>query len=125
VRGVAAVCVLAVLAACGGSAASDSLSPAAEDGRRTARRAGCAACHGADGEGGIGPAWDDSLGAEVELADGTTVVVDEEYLTRAIADPSAQLRDGFDVTMPGTDLTDDEIAAIVTYIVELNAGASG
>ena len=71
-------------------------------GERIARRAGCTACHGADGEGGIGPAWAGSLGTEIELDDGTTVVVDEAYLTRAIADPERRGRAGFDVTMPRT-----------------------
>jgi cytochrome c oxidase subunit II len=117
-------CVLALLAACEGSAGSQSMSPEAEEGRRIARRAGCTACHGADGQGRIGPAWNDSLGTDVELADGTTVVVDEDYLTRAITDPSAQLRAGFDVSMPANDLTDEEVAAIVAYIVELNGGGS-
>ena len=116
----AAALLVAVVAACGGD--DDSADP---DGQRIARRAGCAACHGADGQGGIGPAWDDSLGSEVELTDGTTVVVDEDYLTRAIADPQAQVRAGFDVTMPTNHLTDEEIAAVVAYIVELNAEGSG
>ena len=96
-----------------------------QDGQRIARRAGCAACHGSDGQGGIGPAWDDSLGSEIELTDGTTVVVDEEYLTRAIVDPQAQVRAGFDVTMPTNQLTDEEVAAVVDYIVGLNAEGSG
>ena len=52
------------------------------------------ACHGADGEGGIGPAWAGSLGTEIELDDGTTVTVDEAYLTRAIADPGARRKPG-------------------------------
>ena len=120
----AVACVLAVPAACGGSAGSKSLSPEAEEGQRIARRAGCAACHGSEGQGGIGPAWNDALGSEVQLADGTTVVVDEEYLARSITDPSVQLRAGFDVTMPTNELTDDEVAAIVAYIVELNARGS-
>ena len=39
---------------------------------RSPARAGCSACHGADGQGGTGPAWDDVLGTEVTLDDGTT-----------------------------------------------------
>ena len=73
----------------------------------------------------IGPAWAGSLGSEVELDDGTTTVVDEAYLSRAIADPSAEVRAGYDVSMPSNDLTEEEIDAVVAYIVELNAEASG
>jgi mono/diheme cytochrome c family protein len=108
---------------------SDSLPPEAEEGQRIAVRAGCAGCHGADGEGGVGPAWDDSLGREIELTDGTTVTVDEAYLTRAIADPGAEVHAGFTATMPDNRLTDAEIAEVIDYIVALNAptgtGASG
>ena len=110
------------LAACGGDASGQpELSPTAAEGRQIAARAGCAACHGSDGGGGTGPAWAGSLGTEIELADGTTVTVDEAYLTRSIADPDAHVRDGFSIQMPQNQLTDEEIAKVVAYIVELNA----
>jgi cytochrome c oxidase subunit 2 len=115
--------VLAFVAAgCGGDdGAGDVGSPLAVEARQIVRRAGCTACHGADGEGGVGPGWAGSVGTEIELEDGTTEVVDEAYLTRAIADPQAQVRAGFDITMPENRLTDDEIATVVDYIVSLNA----
>jgi cytochrome c oxidase subunit 2 len=106
--------------ACGGESSGQSdLSPVAAQGQEIATRAGCAACHGSDGGGGTGPAWAGTLGTEVELSDGTTVTVDEAYLTRAIADPDAEVRDGFSVRMPQNQLRDDEIAKVVAYIVEL------
>lgn len=120
----AVAAVLAFVAAgCGGDddGAGDLGSPLAVEARQIARRAGCTACHGADGEGGVGPGWADSLGTEIELEDGTTVVVDEAYLTRAIADPQAQVHAGFDIAMPANHLTDAEIATLVEYIVLLNA----
>ena len=109
-------------AACGGDDASGQpdLSPEAAEGRQIAARAGCAACHGSDGDGGTGPAWAGSLGTEVELEDGTTVTVDEAYLARSIADPDAQVHDGFAIQMPQNQLSDEEIAKVVAYIVELN-----
>ncbi len=96
-----------------------------DEGREIARTAGCAACHGADGEGGIGPAWAGIVGTEIELDDGTTVTVDEAYLTQAIAEPGAQIHAGFSVTMPENQLTDEEIAAVVAYIVSLGGATSG
>jgi cytochrome c oxidase subunit 2 len=115
--------VLAFVAAgCGGDdGAGDLGSPLAVEARQIVRRAGCTACHGADGEGGVGPGWAGSFGTEIELEDGTTAVVDEAYLTRAIADPQAEVHAGFDITMPENRLTDDEITTIVDYIVSLNA----
>jgi cytochrome c oxidase subunit 2 len=96
-------------------------SPLAVEARQIAQRAGCTACHGADGEGGVGPGWAGSLGTEIELEDGTTVIVDEAYLTRAIADPQAEVHAGFDMAMPENRLTDGEIATLVEYIVALNS----
>jgi cytochrome c oxidase subunit 2 len=115
--------VLAFVAiGCGGEddGAGEIGSPLAVEARQIAQRAGCTACHGADGEGGVGPGWAGSLGTEIELEDGTTTVVDEAYLTRAIADPHAEVRAGFDVPMPENHLTDAEIATLVEYIVLLN-----
>ena len=111
---------------CGGDGdAGPPLSPEATEGRETAVRAGCAACHGADGQGGTGPAWDGVLGTDVTLDDGSTVTADEAYLTRSIADPAADVVDGFSVKMPQNQLTDEEIAKVVAYIVALNEPLTG
>src|SRR5829696_6182792 len=77
--------VLIALAACGagdGDAGSSGTSGAsggnggpnlalAAEGKDIAARNGCAACHGANGEGGVGPPWVGLLGCEVELNDGS------------------------------------------------------
>jgi mono/diheme cytochrome c family protein len=123
---VTAVVVLAA-ANCGGDddgGAAVQLSGAAEEGRQIARNSGCSACHGADGQGGIGPGWAGDLGKQVELTDGSTVTVDEAYLKRSIADPSAQVHAGFNVSMPENELTEEEIDKVVTYIVSLNGGTA-
>jgi cytochrome c oxidase subunit 2 len=97
------------------------LDPAAvERGEAGARAMGCAGCHGQDFGGGAGPGWIGLHGSEVVLADGTTVVADEAYLTRAIADPDADLREGYNLRMPANSLTDEAIADIVTYIISLS-----
>jgi cytochrome c oxidase subunit II len=122
----ALVTVLVLAAAsCGGDDdAAGQTSAAAQEGRQIARRSGCTACHGADGQGGIGPAWAGGLGTEVELTDGSTVTVDEAYLRRSIAKPSAQVHAGFAVAMPENHLTKDEIDEVVAYIVSLNGGSA-
>jgi cytochrome c oxidase subunit 2 len=61
-------------------------------------------------------------GSEILLTDGTTVIADDEYLTTAIADPSAQLHEGYTLRMPANNLTDEEIAHIVAYINSLADG---
>jgi cytochrome c oxidase subunit 2 len=116
---------VAGLVACGGddgdSAPPPSLSAAGEEGRGIARDAGCASCHGDNGQGGVGPEWVDLAGSEVELEDGSTVTADTEYLVRAITEPDAEKVDGYAVEMPENDLSDDEVASIVAYIEELGS----
>ncbi len=125
-------CPSLLLAACGeddaGDAAADDVPPAVaeaiEAGKQLSLTAGCTACHGVDGRGGIGPAWAGSLGETVELADDSTATIDEAYITRAIEDPAAQVHTGFSVAMPEVELSDDQIADLVAYILSLNGATS-
>ena len=122
-----AVLVLAA-ASCGGGDDDDDgagqLSGAAAEGKQIAKRSGCAACHGSDGEGGVGPPWAGDLGKQIELTDGSTVTVDEAYLRRSIVKPSAQVHAGFTVSMPKNQLTDEEIDKVIAYIVSLGSGTA-
>lgn len=123
--GVSVAAVLTVAASCGAAGAGSSesagapLPPDAAAGRDVARDHGCAGCHGPDFAGGVGPSWVGLAGSTVELDDGTAVVADSAYLTRAIADPRAERVDGYAVAMPDNDLTDEEIAQVVAYIEAL------
>ncbi|MET0146083.1 MAG: cytochrome c [Ilumatobacteraceae bacterium] len=98
-------------------------SDAVAAGKDLARASGCTACHGVDGQGGIGPAWAGSLGTTIELTDGSTATIDEAYITQSIHDPPAHVQEGFAVAMPANELTDEQVADIVAYILSLN-GAS-
>lgn len=99
-----------------GGAAGD---PSAERGEQLARSNGCAGCHGQDFQGAAGPGWVGLAGSDVVLADGTTVVADDAYLTRAISDPAADLLDGYSLKMPANDLSENEVADIVAFIQSL------
>ena len=102
--------------------------PRPTEGRQIAGgRAGCAACHGADGRAALGPGMGRRRRApRSTLDDGSTVTVDEAYLTRSIADPDAQVaRRAIAIEMPQNQLTDEEIADVVAYIVALNGQGRG
>ncbi len=90
------------------------------NGERLSRSEGCAGCHGQDFGGGAGPDWIGLAGSDVELTDGSVVVADTAYLTRAIADPSAELVAGYNLKMPANGLSDAEIADIVAFIETLD-----
>ena len=117
---VAATTVSALLSACGGVTESSDLSPAAAEGRAIMRSKGCASCHGSDGGGGVGPALFDVIGSTVPLADGTSVTADRDYLVESITEPSAKIVEGYTLPMPKTDLSSEEIDAIIAYIEVLS-----
>jgi mono/diheme cytochrome c family protein len=113
--------LILALAACGSDGGPD-LSPAAEAGRDVFRSNGCASCHGANGQGGVGPTFEGLYGREVELDDGSTVTADDAYLRESITDPSAKIVDGYALPMPTNDLSDDEIDQVISFIAELGGG---
>ena len=108
-----------VFAACGANSGSEpALSAAGEAGREVIRTNGCSACHGRNGEGGPGPAFTGLFGSTVELADGSTVAADTDYLFESIRDPSAKVVAGYGFPMPENDLSDTEVESVITFITE-------
>jgi cytochrome c oxidase subunit 2 len=83
-------------------------------------RNGCIGCHSLDGTRLTGPTWLGKFGANVKLADGTTVVADDAYLAESILNPKAKEVDGFSPTvMPPFALTEEEISNIIAYLKTL------
>jgi cytochrome c oxidase subunit 2 len=108
-----------LLAACGGEEPPLDLSAAGLEGRDLTLASGCSACHGRNGEGGVGPSWQGLFGSEVTFADSTSLIADTDYLTESIIDPSARLREGYTVKMPLNSLSEEEVQKVVAYIQEL------
>jgi cytochrome c oxidase subunit 2 len=81
---------------------------------------GCMGCHSVDGAKMTGPTWFGLFGSTVELADGTSVVADEAFISESILAPKAKEVAGFSPTvMPPYTLTEAEIANIIAYITTL------
>ena len=112
-----AVALLA-LGACSSSSSSApaDLSPEAAAGREISISAGCASCHGEDGNGRVGPKWIGLADSQVTLSDGTVVTADDAYLYESIKDPGTKKRRGASGIMPANKLTDEEIASIIVFI---------
>ncbi|MDP8976820.1 MAG: cytochrome c [Actinomycetota bacterium] len=114
-----------VTAGCGGDGAEQELSGPAARGAELVETKGCLSCHSTDGSRGAGPTWEGLAGSPVELANGRSVVADEDYLMRSILEPDADTVAGFPAGLmastvrPGT-VTDDEAAAIVAYLKSLS-----
>lgn len=90
-------------------------------GRALAQSRGCLACHSLDGKPGVGPTWKGLYGKTETLAGGAQVKVDDDYLRRSIADPNAQIVQGFAPVMPPATLNDDEMKALLAFIRDASA----
>jgi cytochrome c oxidase subunit 2 len=95
--------------------------PPAEAGRELYRRRGCAQCHSTDGSAGTGPSFKGIFGQTHRFTDGTSAVVDENYIRQSVLEPEAKIREGFTPQMPTYQgiLNDDEIAALTEFIKSL------
>lgn len=107
-----------LLAGCG---EDESDSPVAL-GRAVAQDVGCLSCHSTGTDDGLGPGLGGIWGEERTFVDGTTGVVDEDYLRRSILDPDAQVVAGFQPIMPQLRLADEELEGVVAYLRDVAGG---
>ena len=101
------------------AAAEASGIPDASRGKKIYETSGCKACHSIDGSPLVGPTWKGIWGENVELSDGTTVTVDEAYITESIQHPNAKVVKGFAPGMPQFNLSDLQIADVIEFIKTL------
>jgi cytochrome c oxidase subunit 2 len=83
---------------------------------------GCLACHSLDGSDSIGPTWKGVFGSEEQLEDGSTVLVEHDYLLKSIRSPGVQIVAGFQNVMPesiAADMTDEQIEDVIAFIESL------
>jgi cytochrome c oxidase subunit 2 len=86
----------------------------------------CKICHSNDGTPGTGPTWKSGngfgFGYEAPLADGSSVMRDDNYLRESILDPNAKVVAGFVPSMPSFQgqLSEDDINGLITYIKSLS-----
>ena len=95
--------------------------PSAELGAGLVLEYGCNTCHSTDGTALVGPTWQGLYGTQEDLEDGTSVRVNDEYITESIQDPNAQVVKGFTAGLmpPTLGVQDDEIPHIIEYIKSL------
>lgn len=93
----------------------------AREGERVAAEKGCLKCHSIDGAPHIGPTWRGLYGRVERLSDGSSVHVDESYMTESMMAPAAKVVAGFQPVMPSYQgqLSPADVAAILEYIKSL------
>lgn len=123
--GLVATIAMAGLASCNSNDETPlSLSPTGEAGHTLYLQSGCAGCHGKNGAGGAGPPLAGLYGTEVELTDGARLTADAAYLTKAIKDPQAERVKGYNLVMPGNNLSPEQIDSIIAFIEEIGPTAA-
>ncbi|HVW27458.1 MAG TPA: cytochrome c oxidase subunit II [Polyangiaceae bacterium] len=105
----------------GGAIGEAGLTSMADQGRTAASRYGCFSCHTIDGQRHIGPSFRGLYGKTEDLEGGKTVVADEDYLTRSMMEPLADIVRGYPPVMPVFQgvLAQPDAAAIVEFIKTL------
>lgn len=100
---------------------ANQMSPAAA-GQQMFESLGCASCHGANAEGGRGPALLGVYGSNVVLNNAPPVKADEAYIRESILNPQAKIVNGFGPIMPSFQgqVSEDQLLQIIAYIKSLS-----
>jgi cytochrome c oxidase subunit 2 len=107
----------------GGGTAGPAVPPA-QAGEQLFAEMVCATCH-TGAPGSIGPALGGLAGAEVPLADGRTVVADDNYLRESIMVPLAKVVRGYQPVMPPFQgrITEEQLMQLIAYVKTLKPAA--
>ncbi len=90
----------------------------ADFGARVYKARGCGSCHSLDGSAATGPTFKGVYGKTENLADGSTVLIDDNYIRESILEPNAKIVAGFAPQMPSFagQLDDKQITALIEFI---------
>jgi cytochrome c oxidase subunit 2 len=104
-------------------AAAEELASPAERGEALAAKNGCLGCHSVDGSKRVGPSLKGFWGSErIVTRDGqeTTLVADDNYLSKALREPSFDVVQGYPPAMPPyPGLSDEEIQDLRAWLETL------
>jgi cytochrome c oxidase subunit 2 len=85
----------------------------------------CSTCHLDTGQG-RGPSLKDIVGTTVELADGTTALIDEAYLRESILTSQAKIVKGFQPLMPTFQglISEENLVALIEHVKSMSPKAN-
>ena len=84
---------------------------------------GCVSCHGANAEGGRGPALQGLFNSQMPLNNSQVVKADENYIRESILNPQAKIVAGFGPIMPSFQgqVSEEQLMQLAAYIKSLSA----
>ena len=93
-----------------------------EFGAKLYKSKACVTCHTIDGTASQGPSLLGIYGKNEQLTDGSSVLVDENYLRESLLNPAAKIVKGYQPVMPPYQglLNDKEVDALIAYIKSLS-----
>ena len=94
--------------------------PLIKKGQQVSQVNGCLGCHSIDGSKMLGPTWKDMFGKMETLADGTQIIVDENYIIESIIQPNVKIVKGYPAIMPAASLSSDDTKALIIYMQSLS-----
>lgn len=97
----------------------------AEIGQKLYQKLGCSGCHSVDGSKVTGPSWKDLYGSVQQFSDGSTTVVDQDFLHTFLPNPTLRVPVGFPPVMPPFPLKDEQINAIAAYMETISKNYHG
>lgn len=96
--------------------------PLAERGKLLVEKGTCVSCHNVTTtERKIGPGLAGLWGSKREFEDGTSVVVDENYIRESILYPAKKIVKGFPNQMNAQNLSETELQAVIEYFKTASA----
>lgn len=97
----------------------------AQKGQKLFQDLACVSCHAPDGTG-RGPKLEGVYGSEVHLANGTTVLADENYIRESILNPQAKLVAGYQPQMPTFQglVNEEGVMALLEYVKSMRKSAT-
>lgn len=89
-----------------------------EEGEKLFNARGCNACHSTQDIRLVGPSMKGLWGKTEKMTDGSSALVDDNYVRQSILDPTAKVVEGFAPVMPSYkgQLTDEQISAIIEFM---------
>ena len=107
----------------GGSGGGDAQALATA-GKGLFEQKGCITCHQPGAV--LGPQLTGIVGTKVELQDGSSVTVDDDYLRESILTPTAKIVKGFAPVMPTFkgQVTEEQVMQLIAYIKSLGPNAA-
>ena len=102
------------------SAATPDDIPLPELGEKLYTQQGCQGCHSLDGSDMVGPTWKGLYGkTNHQMADGSTVTADANYLRESILQSGAKVVEGYQNVMPSySNLSEREVAGLIEFMKE-------